>query len=381
MVSETTQIREHERFFASPLADVLDARILSQVSLMQILTRVYDRFTEGRLPELDDVRSGRSSGAMYGNVASGNASADNRSSAAMLAESDFEILSAYNLEIDQWRMRWYPRQPPSPYIGEFPRRGVVLYSYFAKLQINSLAVRGVSASSGRLSTERKEFANMAVSAAVSILTLLLDEDDMRKALVGTPLYVHTMIAFASVFLVNATTKWDRLIGLNIEPTLVTRLLEGMVVVLKSAATSDRHMLKHIAVGLEKMLGRLAAVHGTTAASSEDRNGFEGQAGPAGPVGPGWHLESGDQSGMGFRDDFGSQPSSTLATGSLHDQIGNMQGSGSGNLHPQHATGDSEEGMGFFGDGSAVLNDHFLYQTFGTGSAGDVYNLLSAHYQY
>jgi hypothetical protein len=50
MVSESIQIREHELFLASPLSDILDARILSQVSLMQILTRVYDRFSERRLP-------------------------------------------------------------------------------------------------------------------------------------------------------------------------------------------------------------------------------------------------------------------------------------------------------------------------------------------
>jgi hypothetical protein len=179
MVSDSIQIREHELFLASPLAGVLDARILSQVSLMQILTRVYDRFSERRLPDLDYVRNVGGNGAqiLYPLGHSSTARNDEVGS-VMLSEADLEGLGSFNLEIDQWRMRWYMRQPPSPYIGEFPRRGVVLYSYIAKLQINSLAVRGWSSVSGKLSTERKEFANMAVSAAISSLSLFLDEDGM-----------------------------------------------------------------------------------------------------------------------------------------------------------------------------------------------------------
>lgn len=64
-----------------------------------------------------------------------------------------------------------------------------MYSYFAKLQLNSLAVRGINVFHDRLSTERKEFANMAISAAASILTFVLEEEDMRRALVGMPLYL------------------------------------------------------------------------------------------------------------------------------------------------------------------------------------------------
>ena len=74
------------------------------------------------------------------------------------------------------------------YIGTFPPKGIILYSYFAKFQLNSFAVRGVNLSEGILSTERKEFANMAVSAAASSLTFVLEEEDLRRALVGTPLY-------------------------------------------------------------------------------------------------------------------------------------------------------------------------------------------------
>ena len=219
MIAESPQIREHERFLTSPFAGPLDYRILSQVDLMQILTRVYHRFAEGRRlsanqqPAQAPNSSNRNN---FNNVAngydqsitnkkdtansrgSGGAAGGSGMTTSMLAETDFADLRNFNLEIDQWRVRWYVRQVNNPYIGSFPPKGIILYSYFAKLQVNSLAVRGVSLSQqGKLSTERKEFANMAISAAASILTFVLEEEDLRRALVGTPLYVHTMIAFAS----------------------------------------------------------------------------------------------------------------------------------------------------------------------------------------
>ncbi|KAI0484064.1 hypothetical protein GGR56DRAFT_612166 [Xylariaceae sp. FL0804] len=197
---------------------------------MQVLTRVYDRFAEPRLPHQDQDPD------------------QNPESCAVLlddtAAADLADLRNFNLEIDQWRMRWHPRMEANRYIGSFPSKGIVLYGYFAKLQLNSLAVRGVSLASSSssgglhccLSTERKEFANMAISAAASILTFVLEEEDMRRALVGTPLYVHTMIAFASVFLMKVATKWNRILGLNVESNYVSHLLERMIVLLKSSIT-------------------------------------------------------------------------------------------------------------------------------------------------
>ncbi|KAL4899067.1 hypothetical protein BDW74DRAFT_171756 [Aspergillus multicolor] len=334
MVSESIQIREHELFLASPLCDVLDARILSQVSLMSILTRVYDRFSERRLPDLDYVRSG-------GTLGSSGATPENRSNesaAAMLSESDLQELRRYNLEIDEWRMRWYPRQPPNPVIGSFPQRGLVLYSYFAKLQINSLSVRGVSTSSGRLSADRKEIANMAVLAATNILTMLLEEDDLRRSLVGAPLYVHTMIAMASVFLMKVATKWNRLMGLNIEYAFVSRLLGRIVGLLKSAITSERHLLKHIARGLNEMLQRLKPQ------SAQDRV-----------------VEPADEWERGPTGTYSSHAATSLrlehAPASIN-HIGDIQG---------------------VGEDSALMNDALLYEAFGTDATNDVYNLLSSQF--
>ncbi|KAL2817535.1 hypothetical protein BJX63DRAFT_101835 [Aspergillus granulosus] len=373
MVSESIQIREHELFLASPLSDILDARILSQVSLMQILTRVYDRFSERRLPDLIYVRTGGTAGSSGADLSHGAHGKPGDSAAAMLSEADLEELRSYNLEIDQWRLRWYPRQPPNPFIGTFPHRGVVLYSYFAKLQINSLSVRGVSILSGRLSADRKEIANMAVSAAVNILTMLLEEDDMRRSLVGTPLYVHTMIAVASAFLLKVATKWNRLMALNIEYSFVSRLIERMVDLLKNAVTSERHLLKHIARGLEEMLNRLQAVGDTEPEASQTRTSDS-----ANPV-PGWQRGSSTaEPTTRLRDIPESRPLSLEAL-PPNSQTGEIQGIGTvPYLYPFDV--GVQEDMPFVSEESTLMNDALLWQAFGTDTTNDVYNLLSTQFQ-
>ncbi|KAK7421722.1 hypothetical protein QQZ08_009810 [Neonectria magnoliae] len=340
MIAESTQIREHELFLASPFAGPLDARILSQVSLMQILTRVYERFAIRRLPDPHTIRYGTNS-------------TSNDSSVDMLEEDDFSDLRSFNLEIEQWRMRWYARQQSNSFIGTFPPKGIILYSYFAKLQLNILAVRGVSLNSGRLSTERKEFTNMAISAAASILTFVLEEEDMRRALLGTPLYVHTMIAFASVFLMKVATKWNRPMGFNIEHSYlnVSHLLEKMIILLKSSITSDRHVLHHIANGLEKMLAEMTA-----------EAGEEEQGRPLHVLQPeqfGYHKEA-SETMTAPAIGFGPAPVQFPSTG--------------WDAYTQQA-----HEQDFFGNGSTFMNDSLLYEAFGAESSSDVYSFLTSHF--
>ncbi len=336
MIAESLQIREHELFLQSSFADAIDRRVLSQVSLMQILTRVYDRFVERKLPHHDPA-------------------------GAMLSDNDFADLRNFNLEIDQWRMRWVARQENNQFIGSFPPKGIVLYSYFAKLQLNSLAVRGVSLSQGRLSTERKEFANMAISAAASILTFVLEEEDMRKALVGTPLYVHTMIAFASVFLMKVATKWNRIMGLNVEPNYVSHLLERMIVLLKRSVTSDRHLLHHIAFGLEKMLANLRSAPKKTPKPLEEvSNGVSPGQDSVVSFGP-----------MGYGS-IGQEPP-------VDGQNGILSEVDSISWEPYAA--DAVNRHHNYSDDLAVMNDSLIYEAFGGDSANDVYNLLTSQFSY
>lgn len=84
-MSESLQIREHELFLQSPHATPTDFRILSQVALFQILSRVYDCFAERKMPQQDTSR-------------------------ALLSTQDFTRMRSFNLEIDQWRIKWHDRQ-------------------------------------------------------------------------------------------------------------------------------------------------------------------------------------------------------------------------------------------------------------------------------
>lgn len=331
MISESLQIRELDLFRELTLADGLDQRILSQVQLMSILTRVNDRFVEQRLPQQGHF-------------------------GAALSEEDFADMRNFNLEIDQWRMMWHPRQEVNHFIGTFPLKGVIMYSYFAKLQLNSLAVRGISISHGRLSTERKEFANMAINAAASILTFVQEEEDMRRALVGMPLYFHTMITFAAVFLMKVTTKWNSIVGLNVDPMYALELLERVIALLKSSITSDRHLLHHIAAGLEKMLAKsractpgLSRMEDVTPGGQDRLLALNGQ--PDGYIGS------------------QIQPQGTIATIPTHGFDDLTSGSWVGINMPDDMTD------------MTIMNDGWIQESFGSDSTNAVYNLLASQFSY
>lgn len=335
MIAESLQIRDHELFLQSPFADALDRRILSQVALMQILTRIYDRFIEGSTKGL----------------------APEKTASAMLSDEagcgggggDFDDLRAFNGEIDRWRMLWHARMEDNPFIGSFPPKGIILYSYFAKLQLNSLAIRGVSLSSSQqLSTQRKEFVNLAISAAASILTFVLEEEDMRRALVGTPLYVHTMIAFASAFLMKGSTMWSRVMGLSIEAGYVTDLLGRVVSLLKTSVTSDRHVLHHIAFGLEKMLAKFSTSSGVTIAQGSRQTACSTSM-------------SGCDNG---------QSAQSIPTYGHHVAFSNVDWS------PNNGPGLTATPN--FGD---EFSGDLIFEAFGSGSANDVYDLLTSQLPY
>ncbi|KAJ6130868.1 hypothetical protein N7512_003648 [Penicillium capsulatum] len=64
-----------------------------------------------------------------------------------------------------------------------------------------------------------------------------------------------MIAFTSVFLMKVATKWNA-VGFNVDPAFVWNLLDKVIHLLKTTITSKRHLLYHIAAGLEKLRARL-----------------------------------------------------------------------------------------------------------------------------
>ena len=350
MISESLQIREHEQFLRLPFADALDYRILSQVALFQIMTRIHDTFAEIRLPS-PPHESGREH-----HTNSTNSGLRGK----VLSSQHFPCMRGFNLEIDQWRIKWQSLQRHNNFIGTFPPKGIVLYGYFAKLQLNAFAIRGISTNRADLSTERKEFVSAAISAATSVLTFVLEEADMRRALVGTPLYVHTMIAFASAFLMNIANIKAQGFPLgkhfSIDAQLVWHNVGAMIDVLQGLVVSDRHLIKHLAAGLATMLQKAKqAGHMRTAGTS-------------------------DVSGVS------SIPQPVVETQEVWDEgrhgLANMSGAHANT--DNHMTLSAMADDGFNGEDDQMMmfmNDSMLFDAFGTETTNEVYNLLSSQFSY
>jgi hypothetical protein len=120
-----------------------------------------------------------------------------------------------------------------------------------------------------MSPERRKRVNIAIESAIATLQVCLDERDIQRALVGVPLYLHSMITFAAVFLLkiaakscsngpnpgqgqhNSIASAGLLVDVGYVRVLVDRIVEMMVGC--SQRASERHLSHHIARGLRKML--------------------------------------------------------------------------------------------------------------------------------
>jgi hypothetical protein len=124
---------------------------------------------------------------------------------------------------------------------------------FAKLQLNALALRGLSPRQAHLmSDQRRDFANLAVQNAVGTLAFVLDDPSIRASIVGVPLYLHTMITYACVFLLKVHMRW-KTARLSIDTQLALNLIERSAELLASSGGSEKHLAHHIARGLTSMM--------------------------------------------------------------------------------------------------------------------------------
>jgi len=92
---------------------------------------------------------------------------------------------------------------------------------------------------------------------MSILQIVLDEPDIRNSLVGVPIYLHTMITYAAVFLLKVQQKW-KAFKLGTDQILIRDLITRIINLLNDTRASERHLTRHIAVGLSKVLERFSA---------------------------------------------------------------------------------------------------------------------------
>ena len=241
VMHEDNAIKNYETFLQSPMVVPGDIRLIAQLALFMILTEAYRTFGS-------DTEQA-------------------------LTEEDFGQLRVFNVAVDQWRLLWQPRScrysqfyggtpceltpslADSPYVRTYPSKGVVLHYHFAKFQLNSLSLRALSPSNTPVfSMDRKESANIAISSAMACLNMVLEEPDIRDAIVGVPIFTHTMVTFSAVFLLKVAVNWNSAY-LSLDGRQVRRLVERVIELLNCVSAGEKHLTRHIARGLGKMLER------------------------------------------------------------------------------------------------------------------------------
>jgi hypothetical protein len=216
-----------------------DARLHSQVALFIILTRIYHAFG----PDVD----------------------------LEVLEHELPKIEMFDKDLENWKRTWSSRIVGNEFVGSYPFKGIALHYNFSRLTLNSLALRTYhSANSFRpLSTERKKYVEIAIDSAMSTLQMVLDEPDIQNSLVGVPLFLHSMITFAAVFLLKIAVKVHpscvtapvsqrtslAAAALPIDVSRVLGTIEKIVDLMFSISekASERHVSHHIARGLGKMM--------------------------------------------------------------------------------------------------------------------------------
>lgn len=157
--------------------------------------------------------------------------------------------SRFTDDAKSWQDRWR-------YLREMDMLGggVDLHYYFSELVLHSLVLRGRPLDNLHdLPTSLRPLTLRAIEAAHSLLQHFIENTGYREGIVGMPLYLHSMIAFAVVFLMKMSHRWY-LIGITIDPAQRTRpLIEGIIKLLRGCKAGANHMVFSMANGFERML--------------------------------------------------------------------------------------------------------------------------------
>lgn len=231
VIHEDGTITNHEKFLETPGISQADLRLHSQVAIFIILTNIYNAFGS-------DTEQ-------------------------ILSKDDLRRLQHFNLDLDSWRFKWQPLLTPNEFVSKYPEKGVILHQYFGKLQVSSLALRGTQDLVTEESTiDRIELARTAVTCAISILEMVLDETDVRNSVVGVPIYLHTMISYSSVFLLKVRQRC-KAFKLDINSDSIRDLVKRTISLMNESRASKRHLSHHIASGLKHMLDRFTMWEAST----------------------------------------------------------------------------------------------------------------------
>jgi hypothetical protein len=192
------------------------------------------------------------------------------------------------------------------FIGEFPTKGVILHHHLAKLHLHSHVFRGLKGAP--VPNFFHDSATAAVAAATSIIEMLLTDYDIREGLCGIPHYIHSMIAFACVFLLKVAAQHS---GQFIDDAVVLDMTTKAVQQFRSTAVGKWHLVHLMADGLEKMANSKikspSAMQNAMTPNGVHQVGMQYMSSPNTTMGPpltnGNGLYNGGVMGPGFEDEF------------------------------------------------------------------------------
>jgi len=195
---------------------------------------------------------------------------------------------------------------PNKHIGTFPTKGTYIHHYFSKIYLDAYVFRGLpSPSASRTSVIPQSFvetASAAVTAAISIVNIILEDVEVQVGLAGVPHYFYGMIAFACVFLVKAATKHNA--QLLIDQQEIRVLIERLSDQLSATQVGRGHVIHRMAGGLRKMGESLGTAKEDKLESMTQSMDYVpvNTAVPASPYTAGFNQFSMmDGTDMGFRD--------------------------------------------------------------------------------
>lgn len=236
MKSALRPIKDYELLLSSADCTSSDTALLAQVTGLAILSRAFDDF--GLEPK------------------------------RIMAGSDDNVLNhlRFTEEVRAWKDKWLmvSQVLDQNEAGSSSRthsghhsRDVTLHFLFSNLVLNSLVLRGRPLDRlSELPVPLRPLALRAVDTGHAILQHFLDEPSYQDEIVGMPLYMHSMIAFAIAFLTKLAHRWHA-IGITVDPTTCTEpLIKDIIRLLRSCTAGKNHMVYSMADGFERMLRQM-----------------------------------------------------------------------------------------------------------------------------
>lgn len=223
LTRESYPIRSAREFLKSKHATEDDARLVSQVCRWSLLSEIYDTFG------VDIDRP--------------------------LSAKEVSQVRRLRVALDSLRAEWSDKFVPNVHVGNYPRKGVTLQYYFAKLYLCSHAFRGPAPPNAGslppdLLIEMDEIADAAVAAAMAILRYIITDTEAQTFFNGLPAYFHVMVAFAFVFLMKVSAQ--PMLNIRLHKEEVTSLISEALSALKVVTSSMHH--RHLLVSITDSVG-------------------------------------------------------------------------------------------------------------------------------